>query len=536
MPITKFEINGYKCFDKETQFDVPKIVNLIIGKNNSGKSTFLDVIKHIYCRFGLKMEKPYSFYYLIGDKDISLFTIHNHRPGTIRSTAIPNIDNLKTQLIGKEIKINVSQTKKLIDDNNRYPLPYIGEDYRLDFRIGATIPVSDIVYKPITVLSERNVLGEHSSTTTVLPSGDGLTGALLYHATEKVGKRKLIKAILDDINDLLRGEEHFSSLNILKNSSLYTIHLENEKGEISLDDMGSGIKTLIFISYLIENEKLYPSDSMFFFEELENNLHPEIQRRLFNKIYDFAIQYKKRVFITSHSHVAINCFYGKEDTRIYHVKKDNDNSSYIETIDSDLSKSLILDDLGVKASDLFQSNGIIWVEGPSDRIYINKWLHLVNPSLKEYEHYSFLYYGGKLLSHYSIDEETGVINILLTNRNSAIVMDSDIKKDGDTPNSTKLRIEKEFKERGLFNWITEGREIENYIHKEAVDRRYESNKHEQIGKYDDFKDYIANDDSYFESHKLKTAEELSFNERDLSVMNLRDKITALAETIEGWNK
>lgn len=30
-----------------------------------------------------------------------------------------------------------------------------------------------------------------------------------------------------------------------------------------------------------------------------------------------------------------------------------------------------LDDLGVKASDLLQANGIIWVEGPSDRAYIH---------------------------------------------------------------------------------------------------------------------------------------------------------------------
>lgn len=33
---------------------------------------------------------------------------------------------------------------------------------------------------------------------------------------------------------------------------------------------------------------------------------------------------------------------------------------------------LLLDDLGFKASDLLQSNCVIWVEGPSDRIYIKK--------------------------------------------------------------------------------------------------------------------------------------------------------------------
>ena len=33
----------------------------------------------------------------------------------------------------------------------------------------------------------------------------------------------------------------------------------------------------------------------------------------------------------------------------------------------------MLNDLDVRASDLLQSNGIIWVEGPSDRIYIKRW-------------------------------------------------------------------------------------------------------------------------------------------------------------------
>lgn len=535
MQITKFGISGYKCFDKETKFDVPKTVNLIIGRNNSGKSSFLNVFERIFCGTSLQNGGQYSFYFIVEKSDLSSFEIFENKAGFTQYHPFGSV-NPKVGLIGKEIKISMSSRGKFIDNSNRYSLPEVGKEYKLGLSSVETITKRNITYSPVVVLSERDVKSQPGSSTNVEPNGTGLTGSLLYHATKRVGDRELIKAVLDSVNDLLRGEEYFSSLNVLDEGNTCTIYLKNEKGEISLNDMGSGIKTIIFVSYLIEREKLHPSDSMFFFEELENNLHPEIQRRLFNKIYDFAIQYKKQVFITSHSHVAINCFYGKEDARIYHVKKDNNNSSYIETIDSDLSKSLILNDLGVKASDIFQSNGIIWVEGPSDRIYINKWLHLINPSLKEYEHYSFLYYGGKLLSHYSIDEETGVINILLTNRNSAIVMDSDIKKDGDIPNSTKLRIEKEFKDKCLFSWITEGREIENYVHKEAVDRRYESNKHEQIGKYDDFKDYIANDDSYFESHKVKTAEELSFNERDLSVMNLRDKIAALAETIEGWNK
>ena len=37
----------------------------------------------------------------------------------------------------------------------------------------------------------------------------------------------------------------------------------------------------------------------------------------------------------------------------------------------------ILDDLEARASDLLQANGIVWVEGPSDRIYFKN--RILNP-------------------------------------------------------------------------------------------------------------------------------------------------------------
>ena len=85
--------------------------------------------------------------------------------------------------------------------------------------------------------------------------------------------------------------------------------------------MGSGLKTIILTLLRIKLEKGHYSNTAFIFEELENNLHPEIQRRLFNYLYDFALKNNCQLFITSHSHVAINCFYGKDETSIYHVRQ-----------------------------------------------------------------------------------------------------------------------------------------------------------------------------------------------------------------------
>ena len=70
-----------------------------------------------------------------------------------------------------------------------------------------------------------------------------------------------------------------------------------------LSDMGSGLKTLIFVLFVIPKHKR--DNAILFFEELENNLHPEIQRRLFEYIYPFALENNKTIFIPSHSSVLL---------------------------------------------------------------------------------------------------------------------------------------------------------------------------------------------------------------------------------------
>ena len=229
-----------------------------------------------------------------------------------------------------------------------------------------------------------------------------------------------------------------------------------------ISKMGSGLKTILLVLLNLIVCSKEKGTNIFLFEELENNLHPALQRRLFNYIHNYAIKNNALFFITSHSHVAVNCFYSKENTSIYHIEKKKGIST-ISSVNNTFEYSKLLDDLDVKASDLLQSNGIIWVEGPSDRIYIKKWISLVDDSLEENVHFQFAYYGGRLLSHYTANDENedqNLIRVLLTNRNSAIVIDSDRRKKTDTINSTKERIRNEFVSKKLFVWITDGNEFD----------------------------------------------------------------------------
>lgn len=133
-----------------------------------------------------------------------------------------------------------------------------------------------------------------------------------------------------------------------------------------------------------------------------------------------------------------------------------------------LNKDLhaICADLGHRASDIIQSNAVLWVEGPSDRIYLKHWISLLNPNLLEGIHYSVMFYGGRLLSHLSGDDDDDVhefIQLRALNRNLAVMIDSD-KRTARTPlNPTKTRLSDEFARQGGIAWITKGREVENYI-------------------------------------------------------------------------
>src|SRR5947207_7404020 len=134
----------------------------------------------------------------------------------------------------------------------------------------------------------------------------------------------------------------------------------------------------------------------------------------------------------------------------------------------------VLNDLGIRAADVLQANFVVWIEGPSDRIYLNRWIGLMASELVEGIDYSIMFYGGRLLSHLSLlrDEPElsadELIKLLRISQNSAIVIDSDRTKSDAEINETKTRIAKECKEAGVFCWISAGREIENYLTPESI--------------------------------------------------------------------
>jgi hypothetical protein len=238
-----------------------------------------------------------------------------------------------------------------------------------------------------------------------------------------------------------------------------------------LSQSGSGLKTvLLLLIYLhliptIEGNGL--DRYVLCFEELENNLHPALLRKLFLYLREIAVASGCSIFVTTHSNVVIDLFANDDQVQVIHVQHDGNCATASPAL-AYVQRRGILDDLDIRASDLLQSNGVVWVEGPSDRLYFRRWIDLwTNSQLQEGAHYQCVFYGGRLLAHLSAEdpeiEADDLIRVLRVNRNAMILIDSDRPKKGAHVNATKTRLVSEVESLGGVAWVTGGREVENYI-------------------------------------------------------------------------
>ena len=246
---------------------------------------------------------------------------------------------------------------------------------------------------------------------------------------------------------------------------------------IPLSQSGSGLKTILLVLlnllvipsiHLDEYSKRTKDQFVFAFEELENNLHPALLRRLFKYLLEYVEREKCTLFLTTHSSVALDFFGRCDNAQFIHVTRQND-TSVAKVVNAHFDKLGLLSELGAKPSDLLQANGIIWVEGPSDRIYLNKWISLFSSGeLQEGRDYQCAFYGGALLADLEVKDPAAqveeMVNLIRVNPNIIIVCDSDRMAEEQPLKKAVARIEKECASANCaINWLLTAKEIENYL-------------------------------------------------------------------------
>lgn len=475
-----------KCFGEVPQgFDEIKTINLIVGRNNSGKSSLIDLVhqatldSHTLASEHHHKNKPTSIYtesVVLHDEVFRSFP-QNTSGGQIAG----NHFEFGQRYTGNKLRARLTTGTKKEFVAIFGPAGEVPETSYSNFLNYMAALANQPSRNPLQgklfrrLAAERDITPEGDAQhLDIQDNGRGVTNLIQNFLNKSVLPSALIEeTLLDAINEVFGTDGKF--LNIVCQNHAnghWEIYLgQLHKGRIALSQSGSGLKTIIqalcFIHLLPVVTKTSIENFIFAFEELENNLHPALQRRLLNYIAAQAQEKGFLVFLTTHSSVAIDIFNTQPYAQILHVTHDGAVAS-CKTIKAYVERSGVLDDLDVRASDLLQANGIIWVEGPSDRIYINRWIGLWSDgALLEGNHYQCVFYGGRLLAHLSgdapDDEGDEGVSILRVNRHAIVVIDSDKRSRATPINATKKRVKQEIEGVGGIAWITNGREIENYL-------------------------------------------------------------------------
>lgn len=310
-----------------------------------------------------------------------------------------------------------------------------------------------------------------------------------------------------------------------------TIQVETPQRVLPLASLGSGVEQVIVLAAAAT----VTSRSLVCLEEPETNLHPLLQKKLIRYLTDETDN--QYVIATHSSHLL-------DDDRAtsYHVRL-TPSSSVARLAKRPHELVEICHDLGYRPSDLLQANCIIWVEGPSDRIYLHRWLELLDPSLAEGIDYSIMFYGGKLLSHLTMSEEalTDFISLRRLNRASAILIDSDKANSRQHISATKKRIRDEFLADDPapgFAWVTKCYTIENYVPyeilKRAVDAVHRGASLDEASQWENPL-RVQSEGPRFDKVAIAGAASELLADEHLDVLDLRARVAELRDFIRASN-
>ncbi len=247
------------------------------------------------------------------------------------------------------------------------------------------------------------------------------------------------------------------------------------KKEISIVNRGSGMQRYLILAILeIYRQLKIGMGYIILFEEPEIYLHIGAQKKMCSILKD--ISKEGQVIISTHSSVFVN----KSDLFTTYLLIKENGETKLRKFEGDQE---ILEELGISPSDIFLTNGIIFVEGPSDVEIVKIFADAIFDNWDEYN-IAILPIGGSNIEHH----DPAVL--LKVNPNIVVILDSDVKSESSDLSTKKKELRQKFENVGIpvYFWKKSGkyvRTIENLFTKGAIEQALNIELMSEIGFCDD---------------------------------------------------
>ncbi|TGK41432.1 AAA family ATPase [Leptospira andrefontaineae] len=434
-------------------------LNIITGKNNSGKSTLLNILR--------SHEKAA----ILASCDIRFL----EKISAIIRKKFQETEVVPVKNFDFELKKFFSQTSFISNEKLQTQL------FSLITQLGERNPdeifIFDPSIEPLSQIIQREIFTMPKSILIPAKRNSPTESPLNLYEIDRTGNAQNILNILFKLKNSANDPEDSAYYqSIRKNFQEITEGFEfevsiSERNVIKLffkrdgnykaaENFGLGLQDILCIlTFTLE-----PSTQLVLIEEPENHLNSGVQKNLLKY---FRQSTNKQFIITTHSGVFLNpLFVDKILLTKYDAKK-------IEIIDS-TSKAEALYELGYELSDNIHTDMLILVEGPNDRPIIESLLFNIPDAIGK--NIKCLPIGGDNMLHFDFSALQG----------SAVKICAIIDLD---PGSKKIRDKfiKECEDRNIYVHRLERYSIENYIPLQIYREIFKSQISSEITEIDPLK-------------------------------------------------
>ncbi len=274
--IKELKIKNFQIFENLT-VDGLKKVNLIAGKNNTGKSTLLDALRIWRSR---------------GDNTV----INNilRARGQFEKSWESSFDALFNQKLLAKNKSEQDDFGKLFI-NDFFLKKRIETGPTPTFEIGLT-SLPDTLAK----LSANVTPDNPKDAVIFIPFTENLDSASLLWE-----KKISLTPLEDDVIKILQDtvEPRLIRLNISLGTT--KVRLEGDNSPVPLQSLGEGVKRVLLLAIGLVSAK----DNILLIDEFEAGLHHSVQEKLWEMIFHYAQKWNIQVFATTHSEDTVRNFY-----------------------------------------------------------------------------------------------------------------------------------------------------------------------------------------------------------------------------------